>query len=278
MAVLLTGASGLLGVECVDVLTRAGVELVTVGRAPIGDLPHVRWDLRERLTEGDLPDQIEAVIHLAKSPRIREIPVAAGEVLAVDLAAGVSLASAAAQRGAKTIVYASSGAAASAEAVGSELAFYAAVKRAGELILPTVSAGLRFVALRLYFPYSGRRPCFVRALAETIRNGGEVRLDEKDGVVINPVTAGDAANAVLQALRAGHGVIDVAGPDVVSLRELAVRLGRLLGAEPAMKIDARRRAETIVGDHAQTAALLGRHGTSLEQGLASVVDTVANSQ
>jgi UDP-glucose 4-epimerase len=268
--VLITGASGLVGTECVDVLPRAGFELISLGRRPIDDLPHIQWDLRDPLPSAALPAAIDGVVHLAMSRRIRESPVAAEEVFAVDCAAGLALAAAAARRGASICVYASSGAAESPAVSGAAapLRFYASVKRATELLLgnlvPTVS-------LRLYFPFSPRRPCLVRTIAERVASGLPVRLAGDDGVRLNPIAARDAAEAVGRALTHRPATIDVAGPEIVTLRDLATRIGTRLGVEPVFVADASAGREAPIGDCAQTTALLERDPEPLDAALDELV-------
>ncbi|HET6865337.1 MAG TPA: NAD(P)-dependent oxidoreductase [Solirubrobacteraceae bacterium] len=270
MKVLITGASGLVGTECVEVLPRSGIELISLGRTPVGDLPHIHWDLRDSLPAAALPSAVDGVVHLAMSRAIRDSPVAAEEVFGVDCAAGVALAAAAARRGASICVYASSGAAESSAVTdaAAPLRFYASVKRATELLLgnlvPTVS-------LRLYFPFSPRRPCMVRTIAERVAAGLPVRLRGDDGVRLNPIPARDVAEAVGRALAHSPATIDVAGSEVVTLRDLATRIGTRLGIEPVFVADPDAGREAPIGDYAQTAALLERDPQPLDAALDELV-------
>jgi nucleoside-diphosphate-sugar epimerase len=268
--VLITGASGLVGTECVEVLPRAGVELITLGRTPVGDLPHIYWDMRDSLPAAALPSAVDGVVHLAMSRRIRENPVAAEEVFAVDCAAGVALAAAAARRGASICVYASSGAAESPVVIdaGAPLRFYASVKRATELLLGNLAPT---VSLRLYFPFSSRRPCMVRTIAERVAGGLPVGLAGNDGVRLNPIAARDVAEAIGRALTHPPATIDVAGPETVSMRDLATRIGTRLGIDPVFVADASAGREAPIGDYVQTAALLDRDPQPLDAALDDLV-------
>jgi UDP-glucose 4-epimerase len=268
--VLITGASGLVGTECVEVLPRAGIELISLGRTPVGDLPHIHWDLRDPLPTAALPGALDGVVHLAMSRRVRESPVAAEEVFAVDCAAGVAMAAAASRRGASVCVYASSGAAESPAVndAAAPLRFYASVKRATELLLANL---LPTVSLRLYFPFSPHRPCMVRTIAERVAGGLPVRLAGDDGVRLNPIAARDVADAVVRALRRPPATIDVAGPEVITLRELATRIGTRLGIEPVFVADASAGREAPLGDCVQTTALLERDPQPLDAALDELV-------
>lgn len=270
MKVLLTGASGLVGTECVEVLPRSGFELISVGRTPVGELPHIHWDLRDPLPARALPGSVDGVVHLAMSSRVRESPVAAEEVLAVDCVAGVALAAAATRRGASIYVYASSGAAESPAVrnAAAPLRFYASVKHATELLLANV---IPTVSLRLFFPFSSRRPCLVRRIAEQVAGGVPLGLATGDGVRLNPIAARDVADAVARALAHAPATLDVAGPEIVTLRDLATRIGSRLGVEPIFVEDASAGREAPIGDCTQTVTLLDRDPQPLDGALTELV-------
>lgn len=277
MKVLITGASGLVGAECVEALQRAGFELVSLGRKPVGELPHIHWDMRDPVPTAALPGTIDGLVHLAMSRRVRESPVAAEDVLAVDCAAGVALAAAATRRGASICVYASSGAAESPAVTNAAppLRFYASVKRATELLLSNL---IPTVSLRLYFPFSARRPCVVRTIAEQVAEGAPVRLATQDGVRLNPIAARDAADAVVRALTHGPATIDVAGPEIVTLRDLATRIGQRLGIDPVFVADPSAGREAPIGDCTQTAALLERDPQPLDAALDELIAGLRGGQ
>lgn len=275
--VLVTGGSGLVGREVVAALVSQGDEVVALGRQrPEGVSAFVEADLAQPVEEDRIP-AFDAVVHLARSNRFRDFPAAAPETLMVDVAAAIALAELAVRRGAPSFVYASSGAAAEAgepEAGSPELAFYAAAKRSGELLLGAFSAAMSIAALRLFFPFSAHRPCFVRSLALGISQGEPVRLNGPEGLRLNPVAAEDAGAAVVAALSI-PGRHDVAGPEAVTLRELALRLGRRLGAEPSFADDRAVRGRELLGRPEDLSDLLGRPPTQLDEALDRLVRGLA---
>jgi UDP-glucose 4-epimerase len=271
--ILVTGATGLVGSAAAESLVRAGHRVVALGRRPApGAAGFVEQDLERPLDTAKLPTRLDAVVHLARSPRIRDFPASAPAIHAIDVRTAVDLASEAAERGARSFVYASSGAALDAGTLpaGSPLAFYAASKRAAEMLLETYGDRLNVATLRLYYPFGPRSPGFVRDLALGVRAGRPVRLGGSDGLTINPIAVEDAGDAVAAALDR-PGMHDVAGPEPVTLRQLAGRLGERLGTQPVFEPDPGAPDRVQVGDSRQTAALLGRALTTLDVALDRLV-------
>jgi len=246
MTVVVTGGTGFLGAAVIELLGARGDEVVALvrpGAAP-ADSPGVRWveqDLAAPLGAA-LPERADAVVHLAQSRRYREFPEGVLDVQAVNVTMTVELLDYARRAGAQTFVYASSGA---IYASGPEPVretdmprpgnFYAASKLAGELAVEPFRALLRAHILRFFFIYGpGQRNMFIPGVLGRIRDGGDVTLAGDDGIRVNPVYVGDAARAVSATLElAEPATLNIAGPDVVSLRQIAQTGGRLLGREPS---------------------------------------------
>jgi UDP-glucose 4-epimerase len=246
MTVVVTGGTGFLGAAVVELLGARGDEVVALvrpGAAP-ADLPGVRWveqDLAVPLGTA-LPERAGAVIHLAQSRRYREFPEGALDVQAVNVTMTVELLDFARRAGAQTFVYASSGAVYTSGPepvretdVPRPANFYAASKLAGELAVEHFRALLRAHILRFFFIYGpGQRNMFIPGVLGRIRDGGDVTLAGEDGIRVNPVYVDDAARAVAATLGlAEPATLNIAGPDVLSLRQIAEAGGRLLGREPS---------------------------------------------
>ena len=92
MRIAVTGAAGFTGRRVVALLAEQGHEVIAVGRSAAGQVPgaaeHVEQDLAAPL--GDLPAQVDSVVHLAQSRRYREWPAGATDVFEVNAAAGHS--------------------------------------------------------------------------------------------------------------------------------------------------------------------------------------------
>jgi len=246
--ILLTGATGFLGST---VLARlAEREEVVAMHRPGQDPPPVsgvRWiaqDLTAPLT-AKLPDRIDAVVHLAQSRRYREFPEGAVDVHEVNAAATVRLLDYCRRAGATTFAYASSGGvyAPGPEAVRESdvpqpINFYTTSKLAGERAVEQFRGLLRGHVLRFFFIYGpGQRNMFVPGLISRIRERREVTLAGEEGIRMNPVYIEDAADAVLAVLdQRESATFNVAGPEVVSVRQIAERIGALLDEVPGFVV------------------------------------------
>jgi nucleoside-diphosphate-sugar epimerase len=86
-------------------------------------------------------------------------------------------------------------------------------------------------------------------LVDNVRAGNPIALQGKDGIRINPVHAGDAARAVKAALDLqGCARINVAGPDILSIRELCETIGAKVGREPVFSVDEGQVGRNLIGD------------------------------
>jgi nucleoside-diphosphate-sugar epimerase len=245
--VLVTGATGFTGQAVARDLVERG-DTVYALRRPGAALPDgvepVDQDLTTPFGDG-LPEEIDGVVHLAQSRRYREFPDGAADVFEVNANATVRLLEWARGAGAGSFVYASSGAiyAPGPEPVRETDApapgnFYAVSKLAGELACEQFRGELRAHVLRFFFIYGpGQENMFIPGVVGRIRDGQEVALAGEDGIRVNPVYVDDAAGAVIGALDAPESLtLNVAGPDVVSLRELSQLAGEQLGREPRYAI------------------------------------------
>lgn len=202
MRLLLTGSTGFLGSALHPRLVRAGWEVSATSKR--------QTDLEESLPPG-LPARADAVIHLAPtSPASLERLVA--------WAAGA---------GAQVFLFASSGNA--KDPPPEDL--YGRWKRMAEESL--LRAALpRVLVLRLHTLFGpGERP---ERLIPRLRASVLVELAAPDGVRLTPTHVQDAAEAFVRCLGDPKlaGIFDVAGPEALTLGQIARRLGKPVRTRP----------------------------------------------
>lgn len=267
--ILVTGAQGLVGALLVPMLAR-DAHVFAFGRGAGAAQPNVKplvADLAAPLDPALLPERIDAVVHLAQSRRWREFPVGADDVRAINVDLPLALIDAARQRGAIAFVHASTGSvyAPSAETLTEEspvaaTGFYAASKRAAELLLVPYEGLLSVVALRFFTIYGpGQRgDMLIPRLIDNVRTGGAVTLQGDSGLVFNPIHAEDAARAVVAALALEESAtINVSGPEEVSIRSVCELASERLGREPNFQSAGAGAAPRMVADTALMTELLG---------------------
>jgi UDP-glucose 4-epimerase len=244
MTTLLTGGTGFLGTALLRPLA-ASDDVVALHRpaTPPTQVEGVRWiaqDLAAPLV-AELPDRLDAVVHLAQSRLYRQFPESALDIFELNTGAAVRLFDYARRSGARKFVLASSGAVyvPSLEPLreADPLApsnLYATCKLAAEHAAVHYGDYFDVAILRYFFIYGpGQRDMFIPGVINRILGDLPVSLSSDVGIRVNPVFVEDAVAATLAALEpSGVAAYNVAGPEVVSLREMAETIGELVGRTP----------------------------------------------
>lgn len=264
MNLLITGANGLLGRQvCEDCRQNAGntYGLVhTMPSSPLSGITYLPIDLNSYWHTESLPDQIDAIIHLAQSPRFRDFPDSALEIFRTNVESTAKLLDYAKHAGVKRFILASSGGLygiseqahteSSAILPPGKLDYYLTGKLASEMLAQNYSHIFQTTILRFFFVYGPRQSqnMLMPRLLNNISQGKIITLHGVDGIRINPIHVADASAAVQASLETNESdVINVAGPDILSIREICEEMGSMLGVSP--KFDAQPGESTaLIGD------------------------------
>jgi UDP-glucose 4-epimerase len=113
--------------------------------------------------------------------------------------------------------------------------FYAVTKRSAEMLAQAYSLWLQPCILRLFHPYgSDQTDRLLPRLARAIQEQKPIRLQNGDHPYLSPMHIDDVMIAFERAVDSSwSGVVNIAGDEVVSLRELAEQIGAGLGLEPS---------------------------------------------
>jgi len=283
--IVITGATGLLGSYLLPLLTADNDVWAISQNPPEGDssVSWIRYDLSGELDglRDHLPEQIDAVVHLAQSPHFREFPQRAGHVFQVNVASTQFLLQEAAERGCRHFVNASTGGVYDSAATpfveddvrvtGKTIGFYPASKQCGELLVNAYGGLFNVVNLRFFFIY-GRgqsESMLIPRLVHSVQNGLPITLQGNDGLSLNPVHASDASKAVIAALELeGTHSLNVAGEDVVTLRKVGELIGISLGKTPEFDARQDQQAPSMEADITRMCQCLGRPQKGISEGLA----------
>lgn len=267
----------MIGRELLSLLTDRKV--YAVARQAPGETQDVTWidhDLRSGAPE--LPADVGTVVHLAQSPRFRDFPRGAADVFSVNVASTAALLEAAVALGGHRFVLASTGAVyrTSDGPIGEDAplqdppsSFYAATKRAAEVLARGYEGRLETTIARFFFVYGSRQrsDMLLPRLKRMIMDGEPIHLQGTDGIRLNPIHASDAAAAIAASLAlTGDHVINVAGTEVVSLRQLAVAIGEALQIEPTFEITSDATEGNLVAETHRMQQLLGTPKMTIAQG------------
>lgn len=279
---LITGASGLIGSSLVRSLAAHWEVHAVSRRAPRGKSAGAVWhplDLSAPFDVRKLPRTVDAVVYLAQSEHFREFPEKAREIFEVNTASLLRLLEYARRSGARRFVFASSGGvygagAASLDedapvAAGGNLGFYLGTKLCSEILVRNYASLMGAVILRFFFVYGPgqRASMLIPRLLRSVREGKPIALHGADGIQLNPTYVSDAAEAVVRALGVeGSHTINIAGPEVLTLRQVCEAMGRVLGKRPVFEGQAGE-PRHIVGDTAKMRELLGAPRVGFDEGL-----------
>jgi UDP-glucose 4-epimerase len=253
MKILITGAGGLLGNHAAKQLAARYEVHAVVRSGPVEPIPGIAYhaiDLAEIGGLAALPKQIDAVIHLAQSARFREFPREALDIFNVNVASTARLLDYALHSNARTFILASSGGVYGAgEAAFKEnaaipqhgqLGYYLGSKLCAEVLAQNYASLLNVSVLRFFFMYGKgqKRSMLIPRLIDNVRNGQPITLQGRNGIRINPIHVSDAVNALESCLGLfGSHTFNVAGQEVLSMREIAQTIGRAVGREPVFSIE-----------------------------------------
>ena len=256
MNILVTGANGLLGRYLIDILSNSG----HIVFALVKDKSKLNFDKNQNINivEMDLsnielsklPQNIDAIYYLAQSNRFREFPDGINDMLDINVVAPNILAKWAIEKGVKKFIYASSGGVYTNpnKAVkeffdinaNEKLGFYLNSKLSAEMLLKNYANLFEtFAIIRPFFMYGvgQNETMLIPRLISNIKNEKTVTLNGENGIKINPIYVTDAANAVAKILELhGEFIINIAGEDIVSLKELCTIIGNIVGKEPIFTI------------------------------------------
>lgn len=256
MNILVTGANGLLGRYLVELLSKQHKVF-----AIVKNKEKLSFELNENISvlEIDLsdidtrilPKDIDAVYYLAQSNRFREFPDGVDDMLSINVVAPNTLAKWAVSNGVKKFIYASSGGVYTNPNkpvkeffdinANEKLGFYLNSKLSAEMLLKNYASLFEtFAIIRPFFMYGvgQNETMLIPRLILSVQNDKEITLNDEDGIKINPIYVTDAAQAVANILNLkGEFIINIAGNEVVSLRELCLMIGEILDKKPIFKIN-----------------------------------------
>ncbi|WHZ15577.1 MAG: UDP-glucose 4-epimerase [Nitrospira sp.] len=289
--VLITGATGLIGRSVLPLLAGRHRAWALSRTVPLSGDQSCTW-IRHDLTDSRLPDTmpgtIDSVIHLAQSPYFREFPERAPHVFEVSVGSTMRLLHWARQAGARRFVYASSG---GIYGHGDEgfreddlirpqgpLGFYFAAKQCGESLVENYADHLIVIVLRFFFVYGRhQRPdMLIPRLVRSVRAEDSITLQGEQGMRLNPIHVSDAARCVVKslALTESHK-INIAGEEILTMREIGDAIGHHLGKKPSYRIQQGQPAKHLIGDIQKMQRLLDHPIVTFHDGVKELCEAEA---
>lgn len=283
MRIVLTGATGFVGSHLLPHLAENHEVFALTRSTPAERSKGVTWveqDLAEPLS--GLPEQVDAVIHLAQSKRYREFPEGAPDMFDVNVQSTFRLLEYARAAGARSFVLASTGGVYGGgrpepfqeDDPKRVIGFYPASKWSGEALAAGYESALATVILRFFFVYGpGQTGMLVPNLIEKVRSGEELTVQGEQGLRINPIHVRDAIEAFEPALELGRSdVFNVAGDETVSIRRLIGVIEEAVGRPAVLRTVDDAPPEDLVGANQKMKDVLGvTPRISLVEGIRSML-------
>ena len=295
MRILVTGASGFIGRHLVQGLVQKSYDVCAVVRP--GNLPcpppvkTVFADLAQPGWTLVLPGNSAAdtIIHLAQSRQFRLGLDHASDLVQVNVSATTELLSWGRAHGVKRFFLASSGSVYGKDNPGAcfedqECApegVYALTKHLMELISRLYESDMSISILRLFGVYGPEQEQgLVKTIFEKVRVRQKINLVSVNGLNINPIFVQDCTDCIIKLLGVSHmpSVMNIAGREIISIRELALKIGEIIKIEPIFEMVGGK-AESLIGD----TTIMKRYGFAddfidLSAGLRTIANLRSNNR
>jgi nucleoside-diphosphate-sugar epimerase len=120
-----------------------------------------------------------------------------------------------------------------------QLGYYLGSKACSEILVQSYASEFKVGIIRPFFIYGPgqKRSMLIPRLYDSIKEGRPITLQGQEGIRINPVHVEDAASAVIAMIDlVDSAIFNIAGPEVLSIRQICEGMGRHLNRAPVFNI------------------------------------------
>lgn len=266
---LLTGATGLIGSILIRKLLEEKWNVYALVRdwrkkrnlVMSNQCYYIDCDLSTCFESCSFPSQIDSIIHLAQENDFRDFPRTAEKIFNVNIVSTMRLLEYGRRIGVKRFVFASSGGIYEAGYgeinedgcifPDKNLGFYLGSKLCSEILSQNYSDFMNIIRCRFFFVYGRgqKETMLIPRLVNSVINEKPVYLEGENGLYINPINVNDAVSAILSTLTLEcSDVFNVAGPNVLSLRDIAIIIGEKVGKRPIFEVNSKIKEKCLVAD------------------------------
>lgn len=232
---------------------------------------------------------VDVVVYLAQSPFYRQLPGRASHLLTVNCVNAVHVAIAAQAANVSKFIYASTGnvyqasfAAFKEDSALERGNWYSLSKIMGEEGLRLAAGGMDLTCLRIFGVYGpSQTDKLIPNLVARVQRGETVTVDRQPSVTeaqpgglrTNPIYIDDAVRAieVVAGIR-GVPVMNFAGDEVLSIRQMVEVIGEAAGMSPHVVVNDRERTGDLIGDTSLFRSYYPSPLTPFKEGIQKVLE------
>lgn len=283
MKIILVGSKGYIGSHLEKHLMRSGNLVVGIDC----DSDCMQQDSGFLSIDYVLPSDCDAVIYLAQSPHYRRNNEKPAHLLTVNVLNALRFAELAVKAGVRRYIYASTGnvCAPSFSALTEDSSvrldnWYSLSKVQAEQALDRFRQELDLTIVRPFGIYGPNQPDrLISNLLESIYNRRDILLDlnpmdanDHDGLRISLCYIDDVVRMLVGLLVVSNvPVINIAGDEVLSIRDIASNAANFMGIEPKLVLTERPREFDLIADTRYLKEVLHPTFTTLAEGLNATI-------
>ena len=283
--IVITGYNGLLGKKLIEYLNE-NHNIFGIGRSKSNQIKVFSCDLgTSNWTLENFPPSCDVIIHLAQSSKFRDFPEEVEDVLHVNTLSTIKLLNYARKSNCKKFIYASSGGIygqdnkqfdenSLIELKDLDLGFYLSSKICSEILINNYKKILDVISLRFFFIYGEQQKdhMLIPRLVNRVLNNQEITVDGLEGLKINPIHVDDAAKAVMASFNLkGSHVINVAGKEILSLKEIVEIIAKKCEKSLCLKQLKNKEAKNIIADITKMKKLLHHPKITFTEGIQELI-------
>lgn len=281
--ILISGVGGLLGSKVFKKLENLNYKVFGIShQSSKSNLKNniIYLDLNTNWSAESLPKNIDIILHLAQSNYHKDFPKRSLDIFNVNVASTAKLLDYAYKKKVKKFIYASTGGLygpgikkfkeTDKILPAGKLNYYLSSKLSGEILCSNYSSYFKIIIIRPFFIYGfgQKKSMLLPRMYNSIKTKKPITLYGKSGIKINPIHVNDASNAILKCLKLNQrfSIINLAGPEVLSMKTIAETIGNYLGTKPIFN-SLNKKSNNLIADISKMRKLLHQPKIKFAQGI-----------
>ncbi len=278
--ILITGAGGFVGSSIAKAL--AGHNLFLLTHTEVVDknvsADWIVQDLTKPLRLAELPKELDIIIHEAAKVG-RDVPEGDEEAWRVNIEATRQLLEYGKKARITQFIFASTSAVygyrkdpSTEETQPNPANYYAKTKLEAEKIVKKYGSYFDTLIFRYFYPYGpGQRRGLQKIISRVLLKEPVIIYNRGENPKTNPIYIDDLARLTIKSfgLKGSH-VINMGGPEIASIKEIAEIAAGLLGKKPAFDFREDKSITNEIGNISKMTRLLGQPKIGLKEGIAKL--------